>query len=82
MIASYLRAERDLGRIAVDADVDTLALTLIGTAHLLFAGPGGATPDAGAVRKVVTRRSPASCGTRSPDRRAAATRRRAVGRRR
>jgi AcrR family transcriptional regulator len=54
MLAAYLRAERDLGRIAPDADVDTLALTLIGTAHLLFAGERGAAPDAGAVEKVVT----------------------------
>ena len=38
MIASYLSAERELGRIAADADVDTLAPMLIGTAHLLFAG--------------------------------------------
>jgi AcrR family transcriptional regulator len=54
MIASYLGAERELGRIAADADVDTLALTLIGTGHLLFAGREGAPPEAGAVRKVVT----------------------------
>jgi hypothetical protein len=38
MIASYLTAERQLGRISPDADVDTLALTLIGAGHLLFAG--------------------------------------------
>jgi AcrR family transcriptional regulator len=54
MIASYLTAERDLGRIAADADVDTLALTLIGAGHLLFAGREGTPPEAGAVRKVVT----------------------------
>ena len=54
MIASYLTAERDLGRIAADADVDTLAPTLIGTGHLLFAGREGAPPDAGAVEKIVT----------------------------
>ncbi|TDD11003.1 TetR/AcrR family transcriptional regulator [Nonomuraea deserti] len=54
MIASYLAAEREMGRIAVDADVDTLALTLIGTAHLLYAGREGAPPEAGAVEKVVT----------------------------
>jgi AcrR family transcriptional regulator len=54
MIASYLTAERDLGRIAADADVDTLALTLIGSAHLLFAGQEGTPPEPGAVRKVVT----------------------------
>ncbi|HTT53659.1 MAG TPA: TetR/AcrR family transcriptional regulator [Streptosporangiaceae bacterium] len=54
MLASYLAAERDLGRIAADADVDTLAAMLIGTGHLLFAGRPGAPPDASAVRRVVT----------------------------
>jgi AcrR family transcriptional regulator len=54
MIASYLTAERELGRIAVDADVDTLAPTLIGAGHLLFAGREGIPPEAGAVRRVVT----------------------------
>ena len=54
MIASYLSAERDLGRIAAGADVATLAPTLIGAGHLLFAGRDGAPPDAGTVRKVVT----------------------------
>jgi AcrR family transcriptional regulator len=54
MIASYLTAERELGRITPDADVDTLAPMLIGTGHLLFAGREVAPPDAGAVRKVVT----------------------------
>jgi AcrR family transcriptional regulator len=53
MIASYLAAERDLGRIAPDADVDTLAPTLLGAAHLLFAGRDGTPPQAEAVRKVV-----------------------------
>ena len=41
MIADYLTAERDLGRIAADADVATLAPTLIGAAHLLFADRTG-----------------------------------------
>ncbi|MFD9467533.1 TetR/AcrR family transcriptional regulator [Streptomyces sp. NPDC060027] len=54
MIASYLRAERQLGRIAPDADVDTLALTLIGTGHLLFAGREGAAPDPEGVRRTVS----------------------------
>ena len=54
MIASYLTAERELGRIAADADVDTLAPVLIGTGHLLFAGREGAPPEVGAVDKVVT----------------------------
>ena len=54
MIASYLTLERDLGRIAADADADTLAPTLIGAAHLLFAGREGVPPGAGAVSKLVT----------------------------
>jgi AcrR family transcriptional regulator len=54
MIASYLAAERDLGRMAADADVETLAFTLIGAGHLLFAGRHGATPDAQTVRRVVS----------------------------
>jgi AcrR family transcriptional regulator len=53
MIASYLTAERDLGRIAPDADIDTLAPTLLGGEHLLFADRKGAPPDAEAVRRVV-----------------------------
>jgi AcrR family transcriptional regulator len=54
MIAAYLAAERDLGRIAPGADVDTLALTLIGAGHLLFAGREGAPPAAADVDKVVS----------------------------
>jgi AcrR family transcriptional regulator len=54
MIASYLTIERRLGRLAADADVDTLAPTLIGAAHLLFAGREGIPPGAGAVRRLVT----------------------------
>lgn len=54
MIAAYLTAERELGRVAADADVDTLAPMLIGTGHLLFAGrEGEAPPAAGEIRKVV-----------------------------
>jgi AcrR family transcriptional regulator len=54
MIAAYLAAERDLGRIAADADVDTLAPTLIGAGHLLFADRNAAPPEAGAIHKMVT----------------------------
>jgi AcrR family transcriptional regulator len=52
-IAGYLTEERALGRIAVDADVDSLALSLIGAAHLLHAGGHPTPPDAGAVEPVV-----------------------------
>lgn len=54
MIVYYLIAERDLGRIVADADIDTLAPTLIWAGHLLFADRRGASPEAGAVRKMVT----------------------------
>jgi len=53
MIASYLSFERGLGRIAADADVDTLAPTLIGAGHLLFADRKGTPPQAEAVRRMV-----------------------------
>ncbi|RLV04646.1 TetR family transcriptional regulator [Streptomyces griseocarneus] len=52
-IASYLAAERARGRISADADVDTLAPTLVGAAHLLFADRESAPPEADALRKVV-----------------------------
>jgi beta-lactamase regulating signal transducer with metallopeptidase domain len=54
MIASYLAAERDLGRIAADADIDTFAPTLIGSGHLLFADQEGTPPEVEAVHKMVT----------------------------
>ncbi|GAA0372945.1 TetR/AcrR family transcriptional regulator [Microbispora corallina] len=53
MIAAYLSEERELGRIAADADVDSLALSLIGAGHLLFAGGEGAPPGPEAVDRVV-----------------------------
>jgi AcrR family transcriptional regulator len=54
MIAAYLTAERDLGRLLPDANVDALAPTLIGTAHLLFADRTGAAPEPAAVRDMVS----------------------------
>jgi AcrR family transcriptional regulator len=53
MIADYLRAERDLGRLAPDTDVDTLAPMLIGSGHLLFADRDGEPPTVQAVEKLV-----------------------------
>jgi AcrR family transcriptional regulator len=54
VIAAYLAAERDLGRVRSDADLDTLAPTLIGAGHLLFADREGPPPDPAAVHKMVT----------------------------
>ncbi|QYC42213.1 Transcriptional regulator, TetR family [Nonomuraea coxensis DSM 45129] len=53
MIGGYLGEERAMGRIAADADVDALALSLVGAGHLLFADRDSAPPDAEAVEKVV-----------------------------
>ncbi len=54
MIVSYLSAERELGRIAANADIDALAPTLIGAVHLLLTDQEGGSPGPGAVHKVVT----------------------------
>lgn len=52
-VTDYLSHEQQLGRVSSDADPATLALTLVGTAHLLFVGELGATPDETAVREIV-----------------------------
>ncbi|MYY03301.1 TetR family transcriptional regulator [Streptomyces sp. SID4913] len=54
MIAAYLSAEREAGRLAADADVDTLAPTLVGAGHLLFADRSSAPPRPAAIHKMVT----------------------------
>jgi AcrR family transcriptional regulator len=54
MITEYLEDERARGRIAADADITTLALTLIGGSHLLYADRNSLPPDDDAVRKTVT----------------------------
>ena len=54
MVAAYLTAERDAGRIAADADIDTLALALIGAEHLLYADRNGVPPPPEAVGTIVT----------------------------
>lgn len=53
MVASYLYAERQLNRIATDAEIDVLAPTMVGAAHLLFADREGGPVKVGAVEKVV-----------------------------
>ncbi|HTW00112.1 MAG TPA: TetR/AcrR family transcriptional regulator [Streptosporangiaceae bacterium] len=53
MMTDYLAAERDLGRIAADADVEALGATLIGAGHLLFAGQEDSPPGSAAVRRAV-----------------------------
>ncbi|BBH71626.1 TetR family transcriptional regulator [Actinoplanes sp. OR16] len=53
MLASYLEDERARGRIAADADPDTLGAILIGTGHLLFADRTGTPPAPDAVLDMV-----------------------------
>jgi AcrR family transcriptional regulator len=53
LVRDYLVAERDLGRIPAHTDIDTLGLTLIGSAHLLYADRTGARPTPDDVRKFV-----------------------------
>jgi AcrR family transcriptional regulator len=67
MIASYLTAERAAGRLTADADVDALAPTLIGAAHLLFADRTGPPPGEDAVRKAVITVLAGVVRDRSPD---------------
>jgi AcrR family transcriptional regulator len=43
--AAYLRAEQDHGRIRADADVESIALALVGTAHQLLLTRGPKAPD-------------------------------------
>jgi AcrR family transcriptional regulator len=54
MVAFYLDAERRLERIRADADLDTLARTVVGAAHLLFADRTGQAPEPAAVERMVS----------------------------
>ncbi|SDH14426.1 TetR/AcrR family transcriptional regulator [Nonomuraea jiangxiensis] len=53
MITAYLGEECEMGRIAADADVDALALSLIGGAHLLYADREAGPPEPETVGKLV-----------------------------
>lgn len=52
-VSSYLATQRKAGAVTAAADPDTVAMTLIGTTHLLFAGELGGLPDTSAVEEVV-----------------------------
>lgn len=52
-VAAYLADERELGRIAADADIDSLTLSLVGGGHLLFADRDLGPPTAATVNKLV-----------------------------
>ncbi|WP_181723847.1 TetR/AcrR family transcriptional regulator [Nocardia gipuzkoensis] len=52
-ICTYLTEERELGRIAADADLDSLTLSLVGGGHLLFTDRDTGPPTTSAVEKFV-----------------------------
>jgi AcrR family transcriptional regulator len=52
-VAAYLEAERAAGRVSAEADTRTLALSLVGSGHLLFADRTGQAPAPVAVRALV-----------------------------
>jgi AcrR family transcriptional regulator len=54
IITSYLAAERDLGRIAPDAEVDMLGPALLGGVHMLFVSRENVPPEPEAITRVVT----------------------------
>ncbi|HEV2634850.1 MAG TPA: TetR/AcrR family transcriptional regulator [Actinocrinis sp.] len=53
VIAGYLEAERELGRVEFFVDVRMLALTLVGGGHLLYAGREGVGVEVGDVEEFV-----------------------------
>ena len=52
-VCAYLAEERELGRIAADADVDALTLALVGGGHLLFADRDSGPPATATVNRMV-----------------------------
>ncbi|WP_329141557.1 TetR/AcrR family transcriptional regulator [Streptomyces sp. NBC_00670] len=53
-VAAYLTDERAAGRIAADADIDSLTLSLVGGGHLLFADRDPGPPATATVHRLVT----------------------------
>jgi AcrR family transcriptional regulator len=53
-VRAYLADERDRGRIAADADIDSLTLSLVGGGHLMFADRDPGPPATSAVNRFVT----------------------------
>lgn len=52
-LATYLAAEQSSGRVAPGTESRYLAMTVVGTGHLMFAGELGARPDDAAVHEMV-----------------------------
>lgn len=52
-VSAYLADERDRGRIAADADIDSLTLSLVGGGHLLFSDREPGPPSTATVNRFV-----------------------------
>ncbi|AVH23226.1 TetR/AcrR family transcriptional regulator [Nocardia cyriacigeorgica] len=52
-VSAYLADERALGRIAADADIDSLTLSLVGGGHLVFADRDSGAPGDAAIGNLV-----------------------------
>ena len=53
-VSAYLADEHELGRIAADADIDSLTLALVGGGNLLFADRDPGPPTTATVNRFVT----------------------------
>ncbi|MEX3102987.1 MULTISPECIES: TetR/AcrR family transcriptional regulator [unclassified Streptomyces] len=53
-VSGYLADERAAGRVSADADLDSLTLSLVGGAHLLFTDRAPGPPAMATVAKLVT----------------------------
>lgn len=53
-VSAYLADERDCGRIAADADIDSLTVSLVGGGHLLLSDNEPGPPSTTTVSKMVT----------------------------
>ena len=53
-VGAYLTEERERGRIAADADIHSLTLSLVGGGHLMFADSDPGPPETATVTRFVT----------------------------
>jgi AcrR family transcriptional regulator len=60
MITDYLAQERDHGRLPASAEPDLIALTMIGTAQLIFTAPDESLGERAALRRAVVAALPSS----------------------
>lgn len=69
VFAAYLEAEKQLGRIPVEADAEMLAFTLLGSSHHLFFTQAMEPIDPQRVRRIAASLVPGQTGPRKPAKR-------------